>query len=152
MKHLFHIIILSVLCSTVACTHNGGDIGHLFGQWRLESISENDQSGNITSQQCDTVFWAFQSNICDIRLVDYNSYDYKFYTGLYEQGNNQLEINILSYMSYDIITAQDSASALRHLAPLYIDNLTPLFKINTLNRNEMILEYNNKYYNFKKLN
>lgn len=50
-----------------SCTHNSGDIGDLFGTWKLEKITidgEADQSydGNI--------LWKFQSSIIEMQQVD----------------------------------------------------------------------------------
>ncbi|MDE7407637.1 MAG: lipocalin-like domain-containing protein, partial [Muribaculaceae bacterium] len=54
---------------SAACTsHNGGDIGPYFGQWKLESITID---GEIDDEYTGNVFWQFQENVIDIlEIVD----------------------------------------------------------------------------------
>lgn len=48
MKTLSRIIlIITALISLNACTHNNGDIGHLFGTWRLNTITINGDVDSV---------------------------------------------------------------------------------------------------------
>lgn len=54
------MLLIFIFCR---CTHNNGDIGHLFGQWRIESVKydnapQPDYDGNL--------FLSFQNSVVQI--------------------------------------------------------------------------------------
>ena len=147
MKRLVYIAFTVVALALVSCMHNGGNIGYLYGQWRLEQV-EHD---NITTD-CDTVFFSFQSNVFQIRKIIYNSYDYSVFMGLYEHQDDHIKFNIYNYNSQEILTEEYEQIVLNDLASLYIDTVTPLFKVIDLDNKYMTLEYDDNLYYFKKLN
>lgn len=148
MKNLAYIIILIVaLTVATSCTQNNGYIGPLFGQWRLEKLTSD-----TIEEKCDTVFFAFQSDVFQIRAVDYTSYVSMPYTGLYRRPNNDIQLNIYSHWGRDIKTSNDTINTLKSLVPLHITELSPLFEVEYLDNKKMVLEYNDYQYHFVKLN
>ena len=147
MKHLIYIAIAVIAATLTSCMHNGGDIGYLFGQWRLEQVEYDD-----VAQECDTVFFSFQSNVFQIRKIIYNSYDYSVFMGLYEHQEDFIKFNIYNYNSKEILTPEYEQATLVDLASLHIDTVVPVFKVIELDNKYMTLEYNDYYYYLKKLN
>ncbi len=148
MKNLSHIIILLLLTyATTSCMQNGGNIGHLYGQWRLEKIVDDTDT-----LQCDTVFLSFQADIFQLRKIIYESYDYTAFIGLFEHQEEHLKLNFLNHNSQDVTTEEQTAKMLKDLSSLYIYEVSPLFFVEQLDRNNMILDYNNRRYFLKKLN
>ena len=147
MKHLIYIAIAVIAVTLTSCMHNGGDIGYLFGQWRLEQVEYND-----VAQECDTVFFSFQSNVFQMRKIIYNSYDYSVFMGLYEHQEDFIKFNIYNYNSKEILTPEYEQATLVDLASLHIDTVVPVFKVIELDNKYMTLEYNDYYYYLKKLN
>ncbi len=82
-KFLILLIILpAMLCG---CTHNNGDIGPLFGTWRLDAISvmsvDPDGAPLCRVDQVGDVFWAFQSQVVMIeRVYPHHQTDKRFGT------------------------------------------------------------------------
>jgi len=72
MKRLTLILLMAVILPlVVSCTHNNGDIGTIFGLWKIVSVDyssdtdKSDYEGNI--------FWAFQSTtIKEIKVLESN--------------------------------------------------------------------------------
>ena len=147
MKYLIYMAIAVIAATLTSCMHNGGDIGYLFGQWRLEQVEYDD-----VAQECDTVFFSFQSNVFQIRKIIYNSYDYSVFMGLYEHQEDFIKFNIYNYNSKEILTPEYEQATLVDLASLHIDTVVPVFKVIELDNKYMTLEYNDYYYYLKKLN
>lgn len=148
MKRLLYTVILTALLGCmVSCMQNDGYIGPLFGQWRLEEVATENHI-----EECDTIFFSFQSNLFQVRKIIYNSYDYTAFTGLYERNEEMIKFNFLNHNSNDITTHEDTVLLLNDLQTLYIHEVSPIFTIEKLNNKEMILNYNNYNYIFRKLN
>ena len=147
MKYLIYMAIAVIAATLTSCMHNGGDIGYLFGQWRLEQVEYDD-----VAQECDTVFFSFQSNVFQIRKIIYNSYDYSVFMGLYEHQEDFIKFNIYNYNSKEILTPEYEQATLVDLASLHIDTVVPVFKVIELDNKYMTLEHNDYYYYLKKLN
>ena len=67
VKRTFYIIALSlvVLCLTVSCTRNHGDIGPWFGTWHIESITAGGVPVNVEGDY----FFQFQSGVFRVSNV-----------------------------------------------------------------------------------
>ena len=137
------LIILSTLAS---CTQNEGYIGDLFGIWRLEEITDG-----TTVEECDTIFMAFQADVFQVRRVDYTSYDYTLFTGLYTRTDNLMQCNFLNHNGTDAVTEEQQQQMLHDLASLHIGEISPVFVVEELNKRNMKLEYNGYRYIFVKL-
>ena len=151
------LIILSTLAS---CTQNEGYIGDLFGIWRLEEITDG-----TTVEECDTIFMAFQADVFQVRRVNYISYDYTLFTGLYTRTDNLMQCNFLNHNGTDqlmqcnflnhngtdAVTEEQQQQMLHDLASLHIGEISPVFVVEELNKRNMKLEYNGYRYIFVKL-
>lgn len=137
------LIILSTLAS---CTQNEGYIGDLFGIWRLEEITDG-----TTIEECDTIFMAFQADVFQVRRVDYTSYDYTLFTGLYTRTDQLMQCNFLNHNGTDAVTEEQQQQMLHDLASLHIGEISPVFVVEELNKRNMKLEYNGYRYIFVKL-
>lgn len=60
-------IVSALLVLLSACTRNDGDIGELYGLWRVVSIEDN---GEELESYDGTLYFAFQSNVYCQRVVD----------------------------------------------------------------------------------
>ena len=148
MKRIIYLVTLIASLGTIlSCTQNNGYIGPLFGQWQLKKITTDAQV-----EVCDTVFLAFQSDLFQIRKVDYVSYVSVHYTGLYRRPNNNLQLHIYNYWGSEILTADDTIKTLKTLEHLHIDELSPTFIVEQLDNSNMVLEYKGHKYYYKKLN
>ncbi len=151
MKQFIGIVMLAVvtgcICSLSSCMQNNGYIGDLWGQWRLENIMTDNKT-----EECDTVFFSFQSDVFQVRKVIYNSYDYTTFTGLYERSDEMIRFKFLNFNGNDVVSVEDTTVMLHELQSLYIHEASPTFHIKSLDRNNMILRHNNHEYYFKKLN
>lgn len=67
MKQL--TIIFLLLLSLTSCTHNNGDIGPLFGTWKLTSININ---GVPDKNYKENSFMAFQNDAIGVNTPDTN--------------------------------------------------------------------------------
>ena len=137
------LIILSTLAS---CTQNEGYIGDLFGIWRLEEITDG-----TTVEECDTIFMAFQADVFQVRRVDYTTYDYTLFTGLYTRTDQLMQCNFLNHNGTDAVTEEQQQQMLHDLASLHIGEISPVFVVEELNKRNMKLEYNGYRYIFVKL-
>lgn len=78
MKPSAHILPLLGLLLTLlpGCTHNNGDIGPLFGRWKVESIESSDMElppygGNM--------FWSFQNTTVCMQTMGANHEEERVY-------------------------------------------------------------------------
>lgn len=66
MKRILTIILPLLFA---ACTHNNGDIGHLFGSWVLTSMTVDGEAVEEPYPDADT-FLMFQGKIAMVRVID----------------------------------------------------------------------------------
>lgn len=68
MKTVINVVTLCAIAIALAgCTHNNGDIGDLFGTWKLEKMMVD---GEIDTDYADNIVWKFQSSIIEMQQVD----------------------------------------------------------------------------------
>ena len=145
-KNIIFAATLIILSTLASCTQNEGYIGDLFGIWRLEEITDG-----TTVEECDTIFMAFQADVFQVRRVDYTSYDYTLFTGLYTRTDQLMQCNFLNHNGTDAITEEQQQQMLHDLASLHIGEISPVFVIEELDKRNMKLEYNGYRYIFVKL-
>lgn len=103
-----YLIIIAFGFLFSACTHNNGDIGPLFGQWKLVEITVGDDviydSGNI--------YWAFQSSTLRmVKVREHNNYD-EIYCNWQMGNNNQIIISFddETYSPFPILGLEKKAT------------------------------------------
>ena len=147
MKRIIYIVaLLATLCATSSCLQNNGYIGELFGQWRLEKIVTGEKV-----EPCDTVFFAFQSNLFQMRKANFNFYEYTLLRGYYERTPEYIRFNILNHNTSNVKTEEEIERALRDTRSFYVDEINPVFDIERLTYREMILLYKGHTYYFVKV-
>lgn len=69
LKKLTYIscLLLQLICA--GCTHNNGNIGNFFGQWKLTDIIINDES---LPDYEGNVYWSFQNSTINIKEINSN--------------------------------------------------------------------------------
>ncbi|MCM1518946.1 MAG: lipocalin-like domain-containing protein [Pseudoflavonifractor sp.] len=83
------LLLMAVMLG--GCTHNNGDIGPWFGEWKLTSITvdgvpDTDYDGNI--------FWAFQTTVIEMLSVDdETTADYRQRWGTWAQDGTVLTLD-----------------------------------------------------------
>lgn len=150
MKTLSRIIALIILTfSFNACTHNNGNIGELFGTWKLQSISIDGETD--TSYICN-VLWKFQSSVmCMVRANDdtHNKFE-SWGTWSYANDDTQLELN---FTHTDNDNPNQGSMKYSPLPETYLPKATiSTLDITMLNGSEMILVYHSidgKEYRYK---
>lgn len=61
------LLAIAALCS---CTHNNGDIGPLFGQWKITDIATTDAvTGTVTHNATSGAFLSFQNDVVTLTQV-----------------------------------------------------------------------------------
>lgn len=67
MKLKLKLLLISLLTILPGCTTNNGDIGPLFGQWKLTEILID---GEPEPGYNGDIFWQFQSHVISMRRID----------------------------------------------------------------------------------
>lgn len=92
IRKLYILFILLLGFVHQGCTHNNGDIGDLFGTWRLESMTADGEELDLYSNLTQLYTWAFQSHI--IRIQDIrNNMDHSNCFGTWMQNDDELILN-----------------------------------------------------------
>ncbi|MBO4977864.1 MAG: lipocalin-like domain-containing protein [Muribaculaceae bacterium] len=68
MKTRILLLFIAISALLTGCTHNGGDIGPLFGAWRLDSASRDNATITLPVGKYTT--WAFQNSLLTVQLID----------------------------------------------------------------------------------
>lgn len=72
MKTRFLAILIAFFGILSSCTHNDGDIGPLFGAWRLESATRDNAELILPAGKYTT--WSFQNSLVMVQLIDASHY------------------------------------------------------------------------------
>ena len=98
MKKTLYAIIIIIAATLSSCTRNNGDIGDLFGTWRLESLKVGDIEQPLQTGDVRVYTWAFQSHIIYIQTI-FDHDDYKRARGTWTMDEENL---ILDFGHTDI--------------------------------------------------
>ncbi len=63
--YIYAAVAMTLLLLT-SCTHNNGDIGQLFGKWKLTSIVADGAPQPVYN---GNIFWSFQSSTINMQVV-----------------------------------------------------------------------------------
>lgn len=81
---------LLLILTLTSCMHNDGDIGNLFGTWKIESIAID---GEEDAKYEGDVFVQFQTEVVRLVQVEHN-YDYVEYLGSWSREGNNLLLDL----------------------------------------------------------
>lgn len=74
-----------------SCTHNNGDIGPWFGEWKLTTITVD---GTPDAGYDGNIFWAFQTTVIEMLSADNETTgDYRQRWGTWAQDGTTLTLN-----------------------------------------------------------
>lgn len=133
MKTISRIILLIVIAlSFNACTHNNGDIGDLFGTWKLETITID---GEKDSSYQDNVLWKFQASVINMVRANDTTHDRSESWGTWSYANDDTQI-LLNFTHTDNDNPNQGSNKYSPLPETYL----PKARISTLN----IVELNGK--------
>ncbi len=86
------ILLLVLLLATGGCTRNNGDIGPLFGNWRLDSMKADGEEVELYDDTTLLYVWAFQSSLVKIQTVQPHN-DYRWAMGTWTLEGNTLSLD-----------------------------------------------------------
>lgn len=82
------LLAIAALCS---CTHNNGDIGPLFGQWKITDIATTDAvTGTVTHNATSGAFLSFQNDVVTLTQVYDGQHQSALSYGQWELNGNSL--------------------------------------------------------------
>lgn len=141
MKTLSRIIlIITALISLNACTHNNGDIGHLFGTWRLNTITINSEVDSVYAK-ADNVLWKFQSSVMSMIRADDVTHNRVEIWASWEYTDNETRI-ALNFTHTDDNNTTPGASKYSPLPEMHLPKACIVHvDIITLSHSEMVLRY-----------
>ena len=84
------LLAIAALCS---CTHNNGDIGPLFGQWKITDIATTDAvTGTVTHNATSGAFLSFQNDVVTLTQVYDGQHQSALSYGKWELNGNSLTL------------------------------------------------------------
>lgn len=84
------LLAIAALCS---CTHNNGDIGPLFGQWKITDIATTDAvTGTVTHNATSGAFLSFQNDVVTLSQVYDGQHQSALSYGQWELNGNSLTL------------------------------------------------------------
>ncbi len=102
MKRQISIALLFLVVALTSCTHNNGDIGEFFGEWRLVSMTTDGEPVKLYGEGAEDFnpdfgapliyTLAFQDNMARINVI-YAHHEYESIFGTWEQQANRLVLN-----------------------------------------------------------
>lgn len=90
-RYLLTLIFAFLLIST-SCTHNDGDIGDLFGRWRVESLQRDGIDVPLYDDETLLYTWSFQSSLIFITVIEPHNDHYDI-RGTWKREGNLLRLN-----------------------------------------------------------
>lgn len=101
MKHL-QLLLLAVLLTATACTHNNGDIGDWFGTWTIDEITKDGTAVNLDpANDGSAYFIQFQTSVVCLRKTDDRHNSLESY-GTWQENGDQLTIDLPDEHARDI--------------------------------------------------
>ena len=84
------LLAIAAMCS---CTHNNGDIGPLFGQWKITDIATTDAvTGTVTHNATSGAFLSFQNDVVTLTQVYDGQHQSALSYGQWELNGNSLTL------------------------------------------------------------
>lgn len=134
LHFLFLIPCVTVVLLMPACTRNDGDIGDLFGRWKVVSISADGEQLALYDDDVLMYSWSFQGSLLWVQTL-YPHQDYTTVKGMWSRTDRTLSLDF----SY---TGDDGDDYYRPPQPLHLvsDGVT-VMSIADMSSSEMSLWY-----------
>ena len=88
-SYFFRISFIIIVVSLLSCTHNNGDIGPLFGQWKLTTLLIDE---NPDKNYKGNIYFSFQNDVTNMKIINDNQNVYDTYGHWKQEGNKLLLI------------------------------------------------------------
>lgn len=132
-KSLFSVVAIFVLFLISGCTQNHGDIGPLFGFWRLTGLTCNGDP--VDGYESGDEIWSFQNNIIFIQTLG-EAHGYEERAGTWSRRDNILELDFTHWQGQGDMEYYYRAPAILRFSA---DEVNPL-TIEALTSKEMSLK------------
>lgn len=134
MRKLIHIICLILFMSSLsACTQNNGDIGPLFGFWRLNELTCDGEP--VAGYEAGDEIWSFQNNIIFIQTLG-EAHDYEERVGTWTRHDNILSIDFTHWNAETDIEYYFKAPAILNFSDNQVNDLT----VETITSDNLVLK------------
>ena len=134
------IALIIIALSLNACTHNNGDIGDLFGTWKLESITINGEM-DASYAKSSNVIWKFQASVMSMIRTNDTTHDRSESWGTWSYANNETQL-VLNFTHTDNNNTQPGSAKYSPLIETHLPKATiSTLDIKELNGKKMILIY-----------
>ncbi|MCM1163907.1 MAG: lipocalin-like domain-containing protein [Muribaculaceae bacterium] len=136
MKTYRYIALVFMLMALGSCTRNDGDIGSLFGAWRLDQLLADGEPVELYEGDVALYDWRFQSHLIQIQAV-YQHYSYDNFMGTWNKSDDDRILELTFDGDSDDGTGFYTPPAPLHL----IEGGTTPLRILHLDGKDMKLEY-----------
>ena len=135
------IALLFIALSLNACTHNNGDIGALFGTWKLESITADNEIDSVYAE-ADNIIWKFQSSVMSMIRANDSTHNRLETWGSWSYANDDTQL-LLDFTHTDSYNPKPGSTKYSPLPELHMPKASTFYvDIIKLNGKEMTLRYN----------
>ena len=135
------IALLIIALSLNACTHNNGDIGDLFGTWKLESIAINGEIDENYAKSSN-VIWKFQASVISMIRANDTTHDRLESWGTWNYANDETQL-VLNFTHTDSYNPNPGSTKYSPLPELHMPKASTFYvDIIKLNGKAMTLRYN----------
>ena len=134
------IALLIIALSLNACTHNNGDIGDLFGTWKLESIAINGEIDENYAKSSN-VIWKFQASVISMIRANDTTHDRLESWGTWNYANDETQL-VLNFTHTDNDNNRPGLPKYSPLEETHLPKATiSTLDIKELNGKRMVLIY-----------
>ena len=132
MKKLFYMTIIAALLT--ACDIDNAGNGGIYGNWQLQQV-DTLASGGMRDMSKSCIYWAFESDVMQIRRIDGNNIKLMF---TYKAAGDSITVrNPLLVRTKDELIAVEDKKTLEEYC---MTGLTDIFHIIRKKNNTLILE------------
>lgn len=93
VKRILHILLLTTfIVLSAGCTHNDGDIGDLFGRWKVESLRADGSDLPLYDEDVLVYCWSFQGDLVWIQTL-HPHHDFMNVKGMWSRHDDILSLD-----------------------------------------------------------
>lgn len=125
-----------LLGALAGCTRHNGDIGPLFGTWRLDGLERTGADGAAEEMPIEFYSWAFQSNILRItKIMDHH--DFEISVGTWSLDEDVMTLNFTHSENNP-----DNIDYFRPPAELHLSSTgVTRLRVQRLDRKRLVMDY-----------